>query len=546
MSLRRRCGWLLLAALAAPQAQAELLVEVVRSDLPAAEIEASNALVQSVARRLPQGWTRRMTAPIQLQWRTDLPAQVHGRAIGNRILLDRALLQAWSAQSDDARSEQNATATRAAMAALIHELAHVFDRGARSAWSRDRRLRDLAGWQVRPWRVGRSDNRFSDRSPDEYERRSPAEFVAVNFEHYVLDADYTCRRPALAAWFAQRIGPPQGVTPCETALPYLQADNDAGAMSLLTLDPARVYAVDYLLAEGNEQPMSRWGHSMLRLVICAPGRAPGPACRLDLQYHRVLSFRAFVGDVQISSWRGLTGSYPSRLFVLPLNQVVDEYTKVELRALSSVPLALTPDEVAALLERAAQVHWSYDGRYYFIGNNCAVETYKLLHDGVPRLAAANLSSITPRGLRQRLQRAGIADLQVLDDPAQAIRQGYYFESAAAHYQPCSTSFGVASQCRKQPSRSGWTPRPRCARNGSIAVVCAKLQRHCCWNRQPCVERNCWRAMRSSACCNRAWARATRCRDSCKRCSRARRNSVIRRCCWAARGMACHKRTSSNS
>ncbi|MBZ3528661.1 DUF4105 domain-containing protein, partial [Xanthomonas perforans] len=157
-------------------------------------------------------------------------------------------------------------------------------------------------------------------------------------------------------------------------------------------------------------------------------------CRFDLQYHRVLSFRAFVGDVQISSWRGLTGSYPSRLFVLPLNQVVDEYTKVELRALSSVPLALTPDEVAALLERAAQVHWSYDGRYYFIGNNCAVETYKLLHDGVPRLAAANLSSITPRGLRQRLQRAGIADLQVLDDPAQAIRQGYYFESAAAHYQ----------------------------------------------------------------------------------------------------------------
>ncbi|AOY63227.1 DUF4105 domain-containing protein [Xanthomonas citri pv. glycines] len=434
MSLRRRCGWLLLAALIAPPAQAELLFEVVPSDLPAAEIEASNALVQQGTQRLPQGWAQRMTAPIQLQWRTDLPAQVHGRAIGNRILLDRALLQAWSAQSDDARSDRNAAATRAAMAALIHELAHVLDRGAHSALSHDPRLRDLAGWQVRPWRVGRGANRFSDRSPDAYERRSPAEFVAVNLEHYVLDGDYACRRPALAAWFAQRLGTPQGATPCETALPYLQADNDAGAMSLLSLDPARVYAVDYLLAEGNEQPMSRWGHSMLRLVICAPGHAPGPACRLDLQYHRVLSFRAFVGDVQISSWRGLTGSYPSRLFVLPLNQVVDEYTKVELRALSSVPLTLAPDEIAALLKRAAQVHWSYDGRYYFIGNNCAVETYKLLHDGVPRLAAANLSSITPRGVRQRLQRAGIADLRVLDDRAQALRQGYYFESAEAHYQ----------------------------------------------------------------------------------------------------------------
>lgn len=124
---------------------------------------------------------------------------------------------------------------------------------------------------------------------------------------------------------------------------------------------------------------------MLRLVICRPGRAPGPGCRLDLEHHRVLSFRAFVGDVQISNWRGLTGGYPSRLFVLPLQQVVDEYTKVELRGLQSLPLQLSPGEIAGLLERTAQVHWSYDGRYYFVSNNCAVETAKLLQAGVPRL-----------------------------------------------------------------------------------------------------------------------------------------------------------------
>lgn len=411
-----------------------LQVSVVASELTPSERAASQALLQQVEQRLPAGWVASDAAPIQLQWRRDLPAQVHGRAIGNRILLDHALLDAWSMQPASARTDISAPATRTAMAALVHELAHVRDRGAGSALSRDPRLRDLAGWQVRPWRVGRGANRFSDRSPDAYERHSPAEFVAVNLEHYVLDADYACRRPALAAWFSERLGPPHAAAACAPTLPYLQADNDAGAMSLLALDPARVYAVDYLLAEGNEQPMSRWGHSMLRLVICAPGRVPGPACRLDLQYHRVLSFRAFVGDVQISSWRGLTGSYPSRLFVLPLNQVIDEYTKVELRALSSVPLALRPDEIAALLTRAAQVHWSYDGRYYFISNNCAVETYKLLHDGVPRLAEAGVSSITPRGVRQRLQRAGLADLHVLDDRAQATRQGYYFESAAAHYQ----------------------------------------------------------------------------------------------------------------
>ncbi|MEE7561281.1 DUF4105 domain-containing protein, partial [Xanthomonas sp. Kuri4-2] len=236
------------------------------------------------------------------------------------------------------------------------------------------------------------------------------------------------------AWFRARVGDPSPTAACVPALPFLQADDDDGRVSLLALDPSRVYAVDYLLAEGNEQAMSLWGHSMLRLVICAPGRPRGPDCRMDLRYHRVLSFRAYVGDVQISSWRGLTGSYPSRLFVLPLNQVVDDYTQVELRSLASVPLRLSPDEIAALLERAGRVHWSYDGRYYFIGNNCAVETYKLLHDGVARLAALPLSGITPRGMLRRLARTGVADPSVLDDHAEATRRGYYFDSAAAHYQ----------------------------------------------------------------------------------------------------------------
>jgi hypothetical protein len=101
----------------------------------------------------------------------------------------------------------------------------------------------------------------------------------------------------------------------------------------------------------------------------------------------VLSFRAFVGDVQISNWRGLTGGYPSRLFVLPLRQVVDEYTKVELRGLQSLPTAA----VARRDRRPARAHRAgalgYDGRYYFVSNNCAVETAKLLQAGVPRWGA---------------------------------------------------------------------------------------------------------------------------------------------------------------
>ncbi len=422
----RRWRWaVLIGWLAAPFAHAALQLELQPQGLNAAQIVAAERALQQVRMRMPPQWQARFQQPVQVRWSDTLPAHIHGRARNGSITLQRALLDTV---------QEGQPLPRPLEAALIHELTHVLDRSPQGGWSRDGRWRDLAGWQRRPWKLGRTGNAFSGRSPDAYERASPAEFLAVNAEHVLLDPDYACRRPAVAAWFTEHLGATGRTADCDARLPLMQAEEEAGAATLLELDPARVYAVDYLLAEGNDQLMSRWGHSMLRLVICAPGRPRGPACRMDLSHHRVLSYRAFVGDVQISSWRGLTGSYPSRLFVLPLNQVINEYTQLELRGLSSVPLALDAHDVASLIERVAQVHWSYDGRYLFVSNNCAVETGKLLQEGVPRLASPGLNRLTPRGLLTRLERQGVADASVLADRQQATRQGYYFASAEDHYQ----------------------------------------------------------------------------------------------------------------
>ncbi|MCW0466045.1 hypothetical protein NB705_003118 [Xanthomonas sacchari] len=388
---------------------------------------------------------------------------MHGRAKAKRLLLNKRLLRDWMAAEDPDTDPAVDPARRPALAAVLHELAHFYDRSAAGRLSSDPRLLDLAGWQVSPMRLGlrRGQNRFTERSPDPYELQSPAEFVAVNLEHFLLDPDYACRRPALARYFAARLAWTPPASACAPGQVFVQ-DPLADAAALLQVDPARIYAVDYLLAEGNAQPMSHWGHSMLRLVICAPGRPLGPACRLDLAEHRVLSFRAFVDDVQISNLRGLTGSYPSRLFVLPLRQVVDDYTQVQLRGLQSLPLRLSREEIAALLERAAQLHWSYDGRYYFLSNNCAVETYALLHDGVPRLAAAHLSGISPTGLRRRLVRAGIADASVFDDADAAVRDGYFFPAASAHF---AQMFAVARGSLALPARNAdvWLDLPAAQR-----------------------------------------------------------------------------------
>lgn len=426
---------LLLAGLAwLPAAQAGVRLLLDEAGLDAAERAASAQLIQDVQARLPPAFGQALDEPIALQWRADLPAQVHGRAKGGRILLARPLLDALLPAAAHT-PEQAALAAHQARAALIHELAHLYDRHARGGLSRDPRLLDLAGWQRRPLRpFSRAPSAMRDRSPDAYELTSPREFVAVNIEYLLLDADYACRRPQLRAWLAQRLGMSPDDGRCAPALPFVEASAAAGQAQLRALDPARVYAVDYLLAEGNAQAMSRWGHTMLRLVVCAPGRTPGPDCRLDLQHHLVLSFRAFVGDVQVSHWRGLTGSYPTRLYALPLEQVIDEYTRIELRSLRSVPLKLAPQQIAGIVQRAAQLHWNYDGRYYFISNNCAVESARLLEEGVPALADAGVLAITPAGVLQRLRRAGIAEVSVFDDMETARRQGYYFQAASAHYQ----------------------------------------------------------------------------------------------------------------
>ena len=388
--MRGPAAWLLaglLPACAVP-AQAALRLEVDAVGLSPDEVAATRELVDLAMAVLPPAFGERLDETVVLRWRDDLPERVHGRAQGGRIALRRELLDGWmrrgaaggarqispfgrndKADRDDGTTQpvistpdlvrgRNLAAhaariddpdARAALAALLHELAHAYDRAPRGGLSRDPRLLDLAGWPVRPLRFGlrAARNDFRDRSPDRYELESPAEFVAVNFEHFLLDPDYACRRPALHRWFAAHFEAAPPASACDAEAAFVGAGEGEAALRLLGVDPARVQAVEYLLAEANAQPMSRWGHGMLRLVVCAPGRPRGPGCRFDLEHHLVLSFRAFVDDVQVSSWRGLTGAYPSRLFVLPLGQVVDEYTKVELRGLRSrwpAPFAKAADE----------------------------------------------------------------------------------------------------------------------------------------------------------------------------------------------------------
>tara|TARA_Y100001951_G_scaffold60255_1_gene47959 strand:- start:53705 stop:55660 length:1956 start_codon:yes stop_codon:yes gene_type:complete len=490
------CGVLLTLATGLAQAQLRLLLD--DDALAEAERQASQTLLDEAMAALPPSFIARLDRVVGVSWRADMPADVYGQ-VGrfsgielNAALLPR-LVDGSAARNRTGRA--HGTQRQELLATLLHELTHLYDRARlwptaerqrinqcrqragstglvglpdecrgqterRFTLSDDPRLLDLAGWAQRVGRRGArdTDNGQVARSPDDYELRNALEFVAVNLEYFLLDPSYACRRPSLARYWREHFDWTPPTATCASDYPYLNAGRDFARQPLGRLDPERVYEVDYLLAEANDAWMSRWGHSMLRLVVCAPGRPRGPDCRLDLDQHLVLSYRAFVGDLQLSSWDGLTGVYPSRLFVLPLEQVIDEYTKVELRSLASVPLRLSRDQLEQLVTRAVEQHWSYDGDYYFISNNCAVETLKLLRSGTgdPQLQA--LDSILPNGLLQLMDARSLADTSVLDDPREALRLGYRFDSFRERYQ---AMFGVLRQRLPIPQGSveAWLEQP---------------------------------------------------------------------------------------
>ncbi|HYQ38902.1 MAG TPA: DUF4105 domain-containing protein [Pseudomonas sp.] len=475
--------------------------------LTTAERQASQALLDEALAALPPRLREQLPRTVAVRWSHALPAKVYGRLTQlDAFELNAGLLPALADGSAATRptGRSHGTLRRELLATLLHELTHLYDRAR--AWpaaeaqliqrcrrqaerhgavglpgecrgqterrftlSDDPRLLDLAGWSQRVGRRGvrEADNPQELRSPDPYELSNPREFVAVNLEYFLLDPSYACRRPALHRYLREHFAWAPPASACAGNLAFLNAGSDFARQPLGQLDPERIYAVDYLFAEANDSWVSRWGHTMLRLVVCAPGRPRGPDCRLDLDQHLVLSYRAFVGDVQLSSWDGLTGAYPSRLFVLPLGQVIDEYTKVELRSLASVPLNLSRAQIRALGEHAAELHWSHDGDYWFLSNNCAVETLKLLRSGTADPRLADLDSITPSGLLKLLEGRGLADRRVLDEPREALRLGYRFDSFRERYQ---AMFAIARQRLALPQAGveDWLALPAAERRRRFA------------------------------------------------------------------------------
>jgi hypothetical protein len=199
---------------------------------------------------------------------------------------------------------------RLAQATLLHELAHVIDRKLKKAASWNSSSREFHSLlDFRPYLIAgyKRKNSFEERSPDPYEMKSPSEAFAVNFEYFLMDPSFACRRPSLHEFYARIFQViPYPKEDCKINTKALVWNQGSQSAALVDLNVQRLYRVDYLLADAGDALLSKFGHGMIRMVYCSPERKRvGPECLEDLAHHVVISYAANVDDIVINKIKGV-------------------------------------------------------------------------------------------------------------------------------------------------------------------------------------------------------------------------------------------------
>lgn len=303
----------------------------------------------------------------------------------------------------------------------------------RNAEARSPLFQNISGWMNKGFFLKKrvNLNQAFDRSPNPQEFRSVEDTFAINHEFFMKDPEFKCRRPSYYKYYSNLFKmTPHADAACKMnhqVTLISESSNESNLTISRDVDPSRIYQIHYLFAGKGKQMMSRWGHAMFRLVLCAPGKPVGPSCLQDYANHIVISYRANVEDMNINYAKGMKGAYASQLFLMNMSEVVAEYTKGEFRDIISLPMKMNREEITHFTDKLLENYWSYKGRYYFITNNCATEAMNLLRAAFPTNAKIQTANIvTPLGLYNYLVKNKITDPEIINNKSLAISLGYLF------------------------------------------------------------------------------------------------------------------------
>lgn len=430
MSLKNLTLALFVLIGASPAALA-LQLQVSAKDLNKDQVQQAQQATSDVMAALPEVVKQALQYTIEIQFEkaSSTKDNVHlGMASmrAKRIWISDAFLRPQSKQE----AESGVFTPIKLRKVIAHEVAHFYDHlnlarpelraqemdcNAKSMNSEERNnLSDMCKYflfkrttlsddpeflAITGWSQGEFINKFHRRLTDYYASTSREETFPVLMEAYLFDSDFACRMPVANSFFNRHFKENR-TSSCRSKMTwYMSAEEE----KFRTIERRQIWAVDYFWAAEGKGQASGFGHAMIRLVVCAPERTPGPDCYKDFEHHIILSFAASSQAMDFGTMAGLTGKYPLNLFAISFFQSKTTYNITELRDIYSVPLNMTDQQKNRLIDSLYEAHWTFNSQYYFTSRNCASEVARLLMgSGIPVDLAFYLKSVTPSDLLWRL------------------------------------------------------------------------------------------------------------------------------------------------
>ena len=174
--------------------------------------------------------------------------EFHG--LSKSILIEKSILE-W--YFDDILLDCfHKSSRRMSFSVLIHEIFHLYDH--------DQNLTGDIVFQNKSFWGKRRNN---IRVPDPYEAHNVKEYGAVNFEYFVLDKEYKCRRPLQYDYFSKKfdhIPFPSYQCPAYNKVQVLSFD---GKSRIVDIEEERIYQIQYLLAEKGDESFSSFPTSAI-------------------------------------------------------------------------------------------------------------------------------------------------------------------------------------------------------------------------------------------------------------------------------------------
>jgi hypothetical protein len=273
------------------------------------------------------------------------------------IVLDRYLLGLGDeAQEKVLKALGSPTWTDYMIRKIIHEIGHAIDTEYQITEKKNWRL-DLLSQK----------NGSVERRLNQHENKNRREFFAENFEKFILDPDFICRRPEHYRFFSDlfQVQPFPAVS-CQP-VPFVGLDHRPEGPRPYIFKKEKLAQIRLLTTTGGEKLSNQLGHSMLELAFLGPDSKDATSDK----YHRVIvNFNGLTGPLHhIKSINDHPS--PGMITFHTFREILDDYTGKEDRDLLSIPLNLTQYQRERILLWLTYLYWGFEPAYDVMGNNCS-------------------------------------------------------------------------------------------------------------------------------------------------------------------------------